>query len=342
MGAICSRKPKGAEPAARKAAVEVSNTLPNASSPQPPLIAASSVCPSTKPAGKVKEFVTGDGDGVYLILIGTGPNASLDQQYAHSRPEVGDADSLLLQIKPPVYVEIKESRFLLQNGKRKLKTGITLAMSTPDGQKKVCEAVMEFLRLISAYSAYIHTYPGMALAPFSVVLVVLERHKPADVKDVDGGFKFVTCGFVEGPEASPVVVVAAAEEAAKEREEGAKLEEAEKSGEAEAEAKEGEQEAEEGKKKASLTIFQDSPEAPGEVAPREVYEQVAVLRHLHEGRSPNFSSLRFLIVLPLPRAEAEEALKDGRVIGEEDAEALEKQVDELHGVMTLTAAIKEA
>ncbi|KAL8443038.1 hypothetical protein Emag_006144 [Eimeria magna] len=342
MGAICSKNSRAAEPAERKAAVEVSNAPQDPNGPQPPVIAASSVCPSTKPAGQM-EFVTGEGDGVYLMFVGKGPAASLDQQYAHSRPEVEDVDSLLLQIKPPVYVEIKESRFLLQNGRRTLKTGVTLAMSTPDGQKKVCEAVMEFLRLISAYSAYIHAYPGMALAPFSVVLVVVERHKPANIKDQDGGLKYVACGSVEGPASSSEVVVAATEEAPKEGEGTEKNEEGKKSMEAEAAAKEGEEEeAKEGKKKEPLTIFQDSPEALAEATPLEVYEQVAVLRHLHEGRSPNFSSLRFLIVLPLSKTEAQEALKDGRVIGEGDVEALEKEVGELHGVMTSAAACKEA
>ncbi|KAL8446323.1 hypothetical protein Emed_005060 [Eimeria media] len=331
MGAICSKSSKAAEPAERKAAVEVSNAPQDASGPQPPVIAASAVCPSTKPADQATEFVTGEGDGVYLMLVGKGATSSLDQQYAHSRPEVEDADSLLLQIKPPVYVEIKESRFLLQNGKRTLKTGITLAMNTPDGQKKVCEAVMEFLRLISAYSAYIHAFPGMAVAPFSVALVVVERHKPANIKDEDGGLKFVSSGSVEGPATSPEVVVEATEEAPKEGEEAAKNEEARKSVEAEAAAKEGEQatEEEKGKKKEPLTIFQDSPDALAEAAPLEVYEQVAVLRHLQEGRSPNFSSLRFLIVLPLSKTQAQEALKDGRVIGDGDVDALEKQIEEL-------------
>ncbi|KAL8436627.1 hypothetical protein ACSSS7_001557 [Eimeria intestinalis] len=337
MGAFCSKKSKAAQPSARKAAVEVSNAPQDPASPQPPLIPASSVCPSTKPAGKMTEFVTGEGDGVYLMLVGKGATTSLDQQYAHSRPEVEDPDSLLLQIKPPVYVEIKESRFLLQNGRRTLKTGILLAMNTPDGQKKVCEAVMECLRLTSAYSAYIHTYPGMAVAPFSVALVA------ADIKDEDGGLKYVAFSSVEDPASSSEVVVAATEESPKEAEEAAKNEEGRKSVEAEAGAKHGEkEEGQEGKKEEPPTIFQDSPQTPAEVAPLEVYEQVAVLRHLQEGRSPNFSSLRFLIVLPLSRAQAQEALKDGRVIGEADVEALKKQVEELHGVMTSTEAIKDA
>ena len=55
---------------------------------------------------------------------------------------------------------------------------VQLAMKSPDGQKKVCEAVMECLRLACAYSAYIHAYPAMDQAPFSVLLLVLERHEP--------------------------------------------------------------------------------------------------------------------------------------------------------------------
>ena len=51
-------------------------------------------------------------------------------------------------------------------------------METADGQKKVCEAVLECLRLTCVYSAYIHAYPAMDNAPFSVLLVVLERHDP--------------------------------------------------------------------------------------------------------------------------------------------------------------------
>lgn len=128
MGAVCGKKKAAAEPKTRKAAVEVSDAPPDPNSPQPQPIAASAVCPATKPAkkpaNKVKEFVTGDGDGVYLLLASENNSTSLVQQYAHSKPELAEGDSLLLQIKPPMYVEIKSSRFVLQNGKRTLKMGI--------------------------------------------------------------------------------------------------------------------------------------------------------------------------------------------------------------------------
>lgn len=50
-------------------------------------------------------------------------------------------------------------------------------MENANGKKRVCEAVMEFLRLACVYSGYIHAYAAMAQAPFSVLLVVSERHE---------------------------------------------------------------------------------------------------------------------------------------------------------------------
>lgn len=59
---------------------------------------------------------------------------------------------------------------------------LQVAMKNADGQKKVCEAVMECLRLMCVYSGYIHAYAAMAGAPFSVLLVVSERHEAVSWK----------------------------------------------------------------------------------------------------------------------------------------------------------------
>lgn len=116
MGAVCGKTKMAEEPKSRQAALEVTDAPEAEAKPQP-------TEPEAKPP-PAKEFETGEGDGVYLLLATENNNVCLVQQYAHSKPEVADGDSLLLQIKPPVYVEIKESRFVLQNGKRTLKMGI--------------------------------------------------------------------------------------------------------------------------------------------------------------------------------------------------------------------------
>ena len=77
------------------------------------------------------------------------------------------------------------------------------------------------------------------------------------------------------------------------------------------------------------TIFQDSSEEVADVTAPKVLQQMQVLRHLPEGRSPNFSLLHFIIVVPLSKTKAEEALKDGWVIDEQNVEQLRKQVDRL-------------
>ncbi|KAL8424438.1 hypothetical protein Efla_001040 [Eimeria flavescens] len=348
MGAVCSKKPLPGEGQARKAAVEVTDGPSDPSNPQPQ-IAASAVCPSTKTPEKATEFVTGEGDGVYLMLEGMPPSDSLVQQYAHSKPEVGDSDILLLQVKPPVYVEIKESRFVLQNGKRTLKQGITAAMSTADGQKKVCEAVMEFLRLISVYSGYFHTYPGMARAPFSVLLVVQERHKPSSIKDDGKGQKIVTSVAAEGHLAAPETDAPKAEEPKTEEKEGqaegaqAPAVEAEAAKqEAEGDKTDQDEQTESANKAEPEKIFH-SPSAVIPDAPAlEVLKQVVVLRHLQEGRSPNVSLLHFIVVVPMGKEQAEKEFQEGLVLCEEGIEVLEKQVDALNGLMASTAAVKEA
>lgn len=129
MGAVCGKSTTAAtEVKPRKAAVEVSDSPPNPNAPVPEIPAAA-VCPPTNPApsevvDKAKEFVTGEGDGVYLMLVMENGTTALVQQYAHDKPVTTEGGSLLLQVKPPVYVQIKETRFVLQNGKRTLKMGI--------------------------------------------------------------------------------------------------------------------------------------------------------------------------------------------------------------------------
>lgn len=54
--------------------------------------------------------------------------------------------------------------------------GVQAAMATPEGQVRVCEAVLECVRLICSYSAYLHAYSALTSAPFSVLLLVSERH----------------------------------------------------------------------------------------------------------------------------------------------------------------------
>lgn len=84
-----------------------------------------------------------------------------------------------------------------------------------------------------------------------------------------------------------------------------------------------------GKGKGPLTIFQDPPEVITETVTPKALEQVQVLRHLTEGRSPNFSVLRFIIIVPLPKPKAKEVLKDGLLVGDGDVEKLQKQVEKL-------------
>lgn len=140
MGAACGKPGAAAEPKTRKAAVEVSGSPPDPNAAQLAPVPASSTCPkpdtaadaantAAVPDNKAVEFSTGDGDGVYLLLLQEQNMPSLVQQYSHNRPEVAEGDLLLLQIKPPSYVPIKESRFTLQNGKRTLKMGIMVTNS---------------------------------------------------------------------------------------------------------------------------------------------------------------------------------------------------------------------
>ncbi|CDJ51442.1 hypothetical protein, conserved [Eimeria brunetti] len=368
MGAACGKQAAAAEPKVRKAAVEVSDAPPDPKVDQPAAVPAAEVCPKPEAAAaapaaaqdKAKEFSTGDGDGVYLLLVHENNMPSLVQQYAHSKPSVGEADQLLLQIKPPSYVPIKESRFTLQNGRRTLKMGITMAMKNADGQKKVCEAVMECLRLTCVYSGYIHAYAAMAEAPFSILLVVSERHEPASVKDGDDDYKIVAATADETSQTN-AGTEQTGEEAQNKTEEGAAKAEAAKpaegAGEEKAEAEEpkkeeaaegSEQQKETNEKekgeqdKEKKTIFQDTPAEVAEVAAPKVLEPMQVLRHLCEGRSPNFSSLQFIIVVPLVKAKAEEALKDGWIINDGNIEKLRKQIDKLHGVMIASAQEKAA
>ena len=78
------------------------------------------------------------------------------------------------------------------------------------------------------------------------------------------------------------------------------------------------------------TIFQDSPAdvTVEETAPR-VLEHLCVLRHLPEGRSPNISSVKYLIVVPFTKEKAEEAFKDGLVIDQEEVKGIQGKVDKL-------------
>lgn len=58
-------------------------------------------------------------------------------------------------------------------------------MQNAEGQKRVCEAVLECLRLTCAYSAYIHTYAPLAAAPFSILMIVVERHESVSFSLLD-------------------------------------------------------------------------------------------------------------------------------------------------------------
>ncbi|CDI77750.1 hypothetical protein, conserved [Eimeria praecox] len=362
MGAVCGKQGAAAEPKTRKAAVEVSDSsqAPHLSQAAPD--PASGTCPKPETAlasadataaalDKAKEFSTGDGDGVYLLLLHENSMLSLVQQYSHSKPEVADGDMVLFQVKPPIYVQIKESRFTLQNGKRTLKMGITAAMKSADGQKKVCEAVMEFLRLTCAYSGYIHAYGAIAHAPFSVLLVVSERHDAAGIKDGDDGYRTV------GSAADETSQTNAGTEQTGEEAQNNKTEESDAKPGAECPAKGAGDEksaaephkeevapaASEGneqqggtdekvkrdKEGEKQTIFQDSTAEAADVTSPKVLEQMQVLRHVAEGRSPNYSLLQFIIVVPLVKAKAEEALKEGWIIDEKNVEELRKQVEKL-------------
>ncbi|OEH76446.1 hypothetical protein cyc_04833 [Cyclospora cayetanensis] len=346
MGAVCGKQKSVTEPKTRQAAVEVSDAPVGPNSNQPPPIAASAVCPNTArdkgKVDKVEEFVTGEGDGVYLMLVTENNTTSLVQQYAHSRPQVPEGDLLLLQIKPPVYVEIKESRFAVQNGKRTLKVGLSLAMGNPDGQKKVCEAVLECLRLTCAYSAYIHCYAAMEKAPFSVLLVVCERHEPACIKDGPDGSKYVTAS-AEGTQEEKVDAQGTAEVVVSEKVEdpaNPKAEEAkhlaDRAGDS-TKDQETENSPTASKGEKGLTIFEDVNPVVTETTAPKLLKQVQVLRHMAEGRSPNFSLLRYMLVVPLSKPDAENVLKDGTVVDDGGMDALQKSVEKLHGVMVPTA-----
>lgn len=78
------------------------------------------------------------------------------------------------------------------------------------------------------------------------------------------------------------------------------------------------------------SIFPEGPqEVPEPAAAPKATEQVQVLRHLAEGRSANFSSMRQIIILPLENSKAKEVLKEGSVVEEEQIEQLQKQVEKL-------------
>lgn len=98
-------------------------------------------------------------------------------------------------------------------------------------------------------------------------------------------------------------------------------------------AEDKERQSAEAKKDEGGKVFTDPPQhapvAEEEPVVAAALEQVQVLRHLPEGRSPNFSSLRHLIIVPLGKEKAEETLKEGRVIGDSDVEALQKEVEGL-------------
>ncbi|CDJ28818.1 uncharacterized protein EMH_0002270 [Eimeria mitis] len=350
MGAVCGKPGAAAEPKTRKAAVEVSDSPPEPNVAQTSPVPAAAVCPKPETTDadatatavavdQAKEFITGDGDGVYLLMLQENNMPSLVQQYSHSKPEVAEGDMLLLQVKPPA------------------------AMKNADGQKKVCEAVMECLRLTFVYSGYIHAYAALAEAPFSVLLVVSERHEAAAIKESDDGYKIVgsaadeasqtNAGTEQTGEDAHKTEGSAAKTGGEAPAEGAGDENSaakEQKEEAAPTASEGnEQQGETNDKEKKdkgdekRTIFQDSSPEPADVttAPKAL-DQMQVLRHVAEGRSPNFSLLQFIIVVPLTKPKAEETLKDGWVIDEENVEQLKKQVDKLHGVMIAAAQEKGA
>nr|AET50788.1 hypothetical protein [Eimeria tenella] len=352
MGAVCGKQRAASEPKARRATVEVSGSSPAAGAPQQPPAAApaagtdaggAAAAAPAEPAAaaaaaadKAKEFITGEGDGVYLMLLNENNSQALVQQYAHEKPTVQEGELLLLQIKPPIYVEIKESRFTLQNGKRTLKVGIQMAMKNADGQKKVCEAVLECLRLTCSYSAYIHAFPDLIRAPFSILLLVLERHEPASIKEGPDGGKIVSISAEEASQTN-AGTEPTAEEAQKGEGQAAEAAAAagkpEGSGDA-APAAAPAAAAAAANDSNNQSIFPEGPqEVPEPAAAPKATEQVQVLRHLAEGRSANFSSMRQIIILPLENSKAKEVLKEGSVVEEEQIEQLQKQVEKLHGVM---------
>lgn len=223
---------------------------------------------------------------------------------------------------------------------------------------------MECLRLMCVYSGYIHAYAAMAGAPFSVLLVVSERHEAAGIKDGDDGYKTVGNNGDETSQTN-AGTEPTGEEAQHGKTEGTSAQAgaegpAERVGNEEtATERRSKEEAptvsdgnekQEGTKEKKMeekgggkpTIFQDSSEEVADVTAPKVLQQMQVLRHLPEGRSPNFSLLHFIIVVPLSKTKAEEALKDGWVIDEQNVEQLRKQVDRLNGVMIASVQEKAA
>ncbi|CDJ67053.1 hypothetical protein, conserved [Eimeria necatrix] len=363
MGAVCGKQNSASEPKARRATVEVSGSSPAAGAPQQPPAAApaagadaggAAAAAAAEPAAaaaaadKAKEFITGEGDGVYLMLLNENNSQALVQQYAHKKPTVQEGELLLLQIKPPIYVEIKESRFTLQNGKRTLKVGIPMAMKNADGQKKVCEAALECLRLTCSYSAYIHAFPDLVRAPFSILLLVLERHEPGSIKEGPDGGKIVS-SLAEEASQTNAGTEPTAEEAQKgegqaaEAAAGAAAGKPEGSGDAAAAAAPAAAAAAAANDSNNQSIFPEGPQEVAEpAAAPKATEQVQVLRHLAEGRSANFSSMRQIIILPLENSKAKEVLKEGSVVEDEQMEQLQKQVEKLHGVMIKATPEKPA
>lgn len=137
MGAACTKADNSARPQTRKEAFEVKEAVnaepPSPTVPQQPQtqeVAASPEPKKESSTGKgdesLKNFVIGEGDGIYLLLLAEA-GGTLLQMYAHEKPAASDDNLLLIQVKPPVYIHIKESRFTLQGGKRTLKMNVSVS-----------------------------------------------------------------------------------------------------------------------------------------------------------------------------------------------------------------------
>lgn len=116
-------------------------------------------------------FTLGDGCGVYLVEQ-KAFNGTLVTEYAKECP-TEEEGLVLLQIKPPPYRPIPESRFTLQGGKRVLKQNIRATTKNAAGQAKYCAVVLDFVRLADTYKGFLWASPHLdeALQPLSLFIV---------------------------------------------------------------------------------------------------------------------------------------------------------------------------
>ncbi|PHJ24330.1 hypothetical protein CSUI_001822 [Cystoisospora suis] len=148
---------------------ETTVTAP-AASPDP------AVAPTSTPvADPVDNFRPGEGTGAYLLQCPE-VNISLVSQYAKVTPS-SEQGVILLQVKPPPYVQIPETRFVLQGGRRVLKQNISTMKSTAQAKSKFCEVIMEFVRLTGTYHGFLweSALVGEAAQPFSIFYLEQQR-----------------------------------------------------------------------------------------------------------------------------------------------------------------------